>query len=164
MSGLASPFHSLAAAHVVLVRPMRPTHIAAFVLFLVASACVGYWSMIPGTLSSAFPRTPSGCLSPFIVIVLICTVALWCARIRGWPFYFPSLRRGFPHPFSVDPLQILFVGSLMAAGMVLGSAVGLLRSSSYGLWGFLLNVSIFLSLLFAQAMNCFLHRPIIKKV
>ena len=77
---------------------------------------------------------------------------------------FSILGRGFPSPFSTDPLQILFTGSLMAAAMALGSAVGLLRSPSYGLWGFLLNVSVLLSLLFAQAINYLFHRDIIQKV
>jgi hypothetical protein len=143
---------------------MRAVHIAAFAFVLAASACIGYLSMIPDAVSSAFARTPSGCLSAFIIIMLICTIALWCARLRGWPFYFPSLRRGFPSPFSTDPLRVLFTGSLMAAAMALGSGVGLLRSASYGLWGFLLNVSVLLSLLFAQAINYLLHRDIIQKV
>ena len=142
---------------------MTVVQIAAYVLFLGASAFVGYWSMFPEGPSSVFPRTPSGCLSAFIVIVLICTTALWFVRWRGARFYLPSLRRGFPHPFSVDPLQILFIGTLMSAAIVVGSAVGLLRDGSYGLWGFLLNLAVFFSLLLAQAMNYFLHRDIIEK-
>ncbi len=143
---------------------MRIAQIAAYVFVLAAAACLGYWSMIPGLLHSAFPSTPTGCLSAFVVIVLLCTLALWYTRRRGAPFYFPSFRRGFPHPFRADPLQCLFIATLVAMAIVLGSAIRLSGSGAYGFWTFLLNLAVFGSLLVAQALNYFLHRAIIEKV
>ena len=141
---------------------MRVAQIAVYVLVLTASACIGYWSMTPGLLSGV-RNTPSGCLFAFVIIVTLCTLALWYARRRGAPFYFPSLRRGFPHPFLADPLQCLFIGTLVAMAIVLGSAIRLAGSGFYGLWTFLLNLTVFVSLLVAQALNYFLHRAIIEK-
>ena len=142
---------------------MRVVQVAAYVFVLAAAGCLGYLSMMPGLLNGV-RNTPSGCLFVFVVTVLLCTLALWYARRRGAPFYFPSLRRGFPHPFCADPLQCLFIATLVAMAIVLGSAIGLPGSGSYGLWSFLLNLTVFGSLLVAQALNYFLYRAILERV
>ena len=143
---------------------MRLSWIVAYIAVLAACICLGYWSMTPSLLHWLIAPTPSGCVSAFILIVLLCSAAIWYARLRGATLRLPSMRRGFPGPFRDDPLQCLFVGTVMSLGIVVGSALGLGGSGSYGHWAFLMNLTVLVSLLFAQALNYFLHRRVIRKV
>jgi hypothetical protein len=146
-----------------LVRPMRASWIATYLACLAASAFLGYWSMTRGLLHSARPPTPLGYVSASILIVLLCTVGIWYAHRRGAVFQIPSLKRGFPG-FREDPLQCLFVVTLISLGMCVGNVIGLRGSGSYCNSAFLMNLTILVSLHFAHALNYFLNRAVIRNV
>jgi len=128
------------------------------VFLVLLSVCTGYVEMAPSRLVHTNPD------AIFCTIVLLGmigfsfgTVAYSISGAGQQTLRRPSLRR-FSMDWWHDPLQCLFLSCAFAAGMALGAAFRLPRSSTTGFWMFMFFVCIFLGLLIGQVGVYLVHR------
>jgi hypothetical protein len=128
--------------------------LSANIALVLASIWAGYNEMSPGRLQHTNPDAIF-CLCVLVVMSLFAVGTLHLSKTAR--FRRPSLNR-FSLNWSGDPLQALFLSTLVCLGLVVGSLTRVLNSGAVGFWTVAFNCSLFIGLVVGQLVAYRLYR------
>ncbi len=135
---------------------MRFVWLAINSLFFLAACYISYYGM--GVVGVWAPSSFAGRLLQFCFFLGAGILIIWSARRKDIRFRLPSLFRGVPYPPSEDPLQYLFVFTLIGIGFCIGSTLALPGSGDYGHNIIVADIIVLAALLTAQLIGYALYR------